>query len=138
MGDHAEVLSGSHDSLDSTEVPADGASEVDELSEADSDASAVVRRSLWDVATSEEHMRTHRPALPIHCHSCMAAKAKRKRRASRRGSTVAKRFDSMTRDHVFMKDWLCCKGVDGFLTAPMCMTLLLPVCIVSWSAIRTL
>ena len=107
----AEVHSKSEDSLDacSTEAPDDD----DNMSEA-SNASDPVRRSLRNVAASQGRQLSHKPGLPIHCTDCMAPKAKRKRRASRGKQQTAKRFgDSMTCDHVFMKDWLGNKGVDG-------------------------
>ena len=99
--------------VDSTEVPGKD-SLAEGLSEAESDASVTVRQCLWDFATSQEHQMTHRPALPYHCHECMIAEDKRKRRASKGQPKEAKRFgDSMSCDHVYMKDWLGHKGVDG-------------------------
>ena len=112
------MLSESEDSVDadSTDVPVGSVAEGEEdvWSEADSDTSVVVRRSLWDTAATDRHKMNHKPALPIHCDDCMIAKAKRKRRVSRHAPKTALRFgDSVTCDHVFMKDWMGNKGVDG-------------------------
>ena len=109
----AEVASDSEDSLGDFESTIAPGTE-DELSGYSTDDSVPVRRSLWDVAKSDEHKLSHKPSLPNHCHECMVAKTKRKRRASRKEKRDVKRFgDSVTCDHVFMKDWLGCKGVDG-------------------------
>ena len=77
---------------ESTDVPGDVWSEADGWSAADSDASVPVRRSLRDVAASDEHKCTHKPDLPIHFHDCMVTKARRKRLATRRKPMQVKRF----------------------------------------------
>ena len=110
----AEVASDSEGSLgdfDSTEALG---TNVDDLDGYSSDESVPVQRNLWDVARSDSHQLSHKPALPNHCHPCMIAKAKRICRASKKSKREAKCFgDSITCDHVFMKDWLGCEGVDG-------------------------
>jgi len=110
----AECASDSDDSLDSTVAPETG-DEDDNMSVASEDSEVPAKRCLWAVAESIEHKLNHKPALPIHCSECMIAKAKRKRRASRKQSKTAEKFgDIVTCDHVFMKDWFGNKGVDGF------------------------
>ena len=70
LGKEAEVLSESDDSeWGSTEAPEGELSDDGgEWSDADSNASVAVRRSLWDVASSEAHQLTHKPALPHRNH----------------------------------------------------------------------
>jgi hypothetical protein len=108
-----EMVSESEDSSDGESAEAQG-TEDDDGMVSDESTSPPVKRCLWSVAESTEHRLSHKPALPYHCSDCMIAKAKRKRRISRQQSKTAKRIgDSVTCDHVFMKDWFDQKGIDG-------------------------
>ena len=102
------------DSVDSLSAEAQGTDDEGGLA-SDESTSPPVRRCLWSVAETAEHKLHHKPALPYHCSDCMIAKAKRKRRISRKQAKTAKRFgDNVTCDHVFMKDWYDQKGIDGY------------------------
>ena len=58
------------------------------MSDTDVDDSTLMRRSLKEIAMSEEHLRTHMPALPNHCETCRRAKRMQRRKLRRhRGAT---------------------------------------------------
>ena len=53
------------------------------MSDTDVEDSTLMRRSLKEIAMSEEHLRTHLPALPNHCEICRRAKRMQRRKMTK-------------------------------------------------------
>ena len=84
------------------------------LSDSEVDDETLTRRTMREMALTEEHLRTHTPALPDYCEVCRRAKRAQKKKLAKQSKRQPTKFgDIITCDHILMKDIFGYPGVGG-------------------------